>query len=111
MPGKEEWPSEADIEGVEISRILFVEIFLTTELPGASTEEEMTRIGYSMTYDDLIEYFTMTSTLQKYKSNLQENHLRLPEDELTGYIKHEGEYRSVKCATLCVLKTTDMDKG
>ena len=95
---KEEWPSESDIDGLKKS----AESYLTQMLSyygssmGASTVQELAQKGYSMPYDDLIEYFTMSSTLEKYKATLEEK-VTLSEDEITEYYReHESEYRSVQ---------------
>jgi len=108
--GKEGWPSESEIADLKKSAESYISQMLTYygSSMGASTVQDLAKKAYSMTYDDLIEYFTMSSTLEKYKASLQEK-ITPSDDELAEfYAAHESDYRTVKVRH-SLISTEDMD--
>ncbi len=107
---REDWPSESDISGLKDSAESYIEQMLSYAGAslGATTVQEMAQLGYGMTYDDLIDYFTVSSTLAQYKTKLQEK-ISPTDDELKAFFEeHEDEYKSVEVRH-SLLSTEDMD--
>lgn len=107
---KEGWPTEDEIKTLTDSAKSYLSQMYQYygSSVGAANEGEMAQKGYNMTYDDLIEYFTLTSTLQKFKSNLQSK-VTVSDDELTEFYKeNESQYRQVQVRH-SLFKTEKMD--
>lgn len=69
--------------------------YLGTSL-GVSTVEDLAEVAYGMTYDDLMEYYTMSGALENYKAALEES-VNPTDDELAEfYADHEEDYRTVE---------------
>ena len=108
---KEEWPSESEIEDLKTSAdsyFSYMLSYLGTSL-GVSTVEDLAEVAYGMTYDDLMEYYTMSGALENYKAALEES-VNPTDDELAEfYADHEEDYRTVEVRHSLIL-TEDMDE-
>ena len=108
---EEKWPSEEAVQEMKKSAESYLSQMFTYygSSLGAATVQEMAQKGYSMLYDDVIEYFTMSSAIEKFKANLQTD-INLSEEEVSEYYAaHTEQFRSVQVRH-SLLSTADMDE-
>ncbi len=109
--GKDGWPSESEIEKQKSSAESYVAQMFSYygSSFGAATVQKFVQTAYGMTYDDLIEYFTMSSSLENYKTALQDQ-ITPSDDELAEYFEqHKKDYKSVEVRH-SLINTEKMDK-
>lgn len=107
---REGWPSESDIDEIKSTTESYLEQMLIYygSYIGASNKQELAQLGYGMTYDDLFEYFVLTSTLAQYKGQLQDEITPTDEDLEAFYADNEEDFKTV-VVRHSLLLTEDMD--
>lgn len=109
--GAEKWPSESDIKEIRESSAKYIKQMFSyygTSM-GAANENEFVKVAYSMTYDDLMEYYILSSTLAKYKETLM-NDISLTDDDIAAFYEANIEaYRTVQVRHSLIL-TENMDE-
>lgn len=97
LSSKDEWPSESDISDIESkikSNLDQMLAYYGTTFE-ASTVQEFAQKAYGMTYDNLVDYFVLTGTLDQYKAALLEKVSVSDEDLEAFYSANPDDYKSV----------------
>ncbi len=88
----EDWLNESEMAEMEKTSKEYIEELNSTygSYYGTSSLEEFANYAYSMTYDDLVEFFQMTGALEKYKVSLEDS-MKVSDDELKAYYDENSE--------------------
>ena len=84
---KSDWLSDDEMKKMKETAVSYVDELNTTYgsyYYGTSSVEEFAQVAYSMTYDDLVEFFTITGALEEYKISLEEK-ISVSDSQLKEY--------------------------
>ena len=84
---KSDWLSQDEIKKMKETAVSYVDELNTTYgsyYYGTSSVEEFAQVAYSMTYDNLVEFFTITGALEEYKISLEEK-ISVSDSQLEEY--------------------------
>ena len=95
---KAEWPNEEKRKELKENAVSYIEQMNTYYGPsfGVKTVEEFVKVAYSMNYDQLVEYFVMSGSIETYKQKLEEDVAPKDEEILKYYEDNLSKFKTVE---------------
>ena len=95
---KAEWPDEEKRKELKENAISYIDQMNTYYGPsfGVKTVEEFVKVAYSMSYDQLVDYFVMSGCIETYKQKLEEGVMPTDEELLKYYEDNFSKFKTVQ---------------